>query len=260
MMKAYTDYVIAKKTYKEEKICNGKACGLLFKAKYIDKNVESLPSDSMKEGIYFEFLCTGALDRKGNAPEPETTRTGALTTAYDRVVKASELFKNIVEKYNIKILEKGYVLETEDCNGILDILAEWDGKKCIIDLKYSGLIDDKWSDLGWNEDSLHMKDSLMIQGVHYKMLGRDALNEDLPFYYFIFNSKDPTDMKIIEEVVDEDRFEAHREMIKKVKANIDSEMQKGFIPLPNYRLCRKCPLNETCEHRQSLPQITKVYY
>lgn len=49
MMKSYVDYL------------NEKECGLLFKGKYIDKNVESIPSGAMKEGIYFEYLAT---DRK----------------------------------------------------------------------------------------------------------------------------------------------------------------------------------------------------
>lgn len=260
MMKAYTDYVLSLKKFREENKTDGKSCGLLFKANYIDKSVSSIPSDSMKEGIYFEYLCTGALDRNGAVPEPEKTKSGSLTAGYERVTKASQLFKKIIEHYDIKILEKGYVVSTDECTGIIDIFAEWNGKKCIIDLKYSGLIDDKWSDLGWDEESLPLKDSLMIQGVHYKLLVKDVLGIDVPFYYFIFNSKDPNDMKIIEEIVDEERFESHKEMVQKVKLSIEQELKKGFTPLPNYRLCKKCPLFETCESRQEFPKVTEVYY
>ena len=40
------------------KYLNKQECGLLFKAKYIDKNVDSPPSAAMKLGIYFEYLST----------------------------------------------------------------------------------------------------------------------------------------------------------------------------------------------------------
>ena len=58
------------------KYLNKQQCGLLFKAKYIDKNVDTPPSAAMKLGIYFEYLCTGQLPRNGIKPLPETTLKG----------------------------------------------------------------------------------------------------------------------------------------------------------------------------------------
>ena len=155
----------------------------------------------------------------------------------------------------------GLVLSDDEKNGILDILAEWDGKKVIIDLKYSGLIDDKWNELGWETESLPMKDSLMIQGVHYKILAKDILGiEDIPFYYFIFNSKDPTDMKIIKQNVDGDKFFFHRTAIQQVKDQIEKEIYNGFKAYPDYRKCKDCPLNEKCKVKAEAPLITEVFY
>ncbi len=254
LMKYYTDYLNAKR--------DGKGlCGLYFKAQYIDIiEFGKEPSDAMKEGIYFEYLCTGALPRTGEVPLPEKNKTGALATAYVRIERAAELFKKIISHYKIKILKVGYVVSTEDKTGIIDIWAEWDGKKCIIDLKYSGLIDDKWNELGWNEDALPEKDSLMIQGVHYKLLVKEALGLDVPFYYFIFNSKDPTDMKIIHEVVDEDKFVYHGQAVENVRQSLAIEIQRGFKAFPDYRICKDCPLFDTCTERAEFPQITNVYY
>ena len=64
MMKSYVDYL------------NEKECGLLFKGKYIDKNVETVPSAAMKEGLYFANLATGALPRTNEVPKPELTSKG----------------------------------------------------------------------------------------------------------------------------------------------------------------------------------------
>lgn len=260
MMKGYTDYLVSLKLFKEEKKSDAKSCGLLFKAQYIDDAVKSEPSDAMLEGIYFEYLCTGAKGRDGVLPIPERTSKGELTAPYKRVEEASKFFKQIIEHYKIDIISVGTVISTDDCTGITDIIARWNGKKCIIDLKYSGLIDDKWSDLGWNEESLSMKDSLMIQGVHYKMILKEMEGEELPFYYFIFNSKDPSDMKIIEEKVDEERFAVHKQMVQRVKSSIENELKSGFTPIPNYKLCKKCPLKETCEYREKFPTPKEVYY
>lgn len=249
MMKSYEDYL------------NKKECGLLFEAKYITKTVDSKPSKAMAEGIYFEYLATGGLPRDGSIPQPLRDKTGKLTTDYERITQAAEFFKEIIAYHEIVIKKVGWVLSTDDMTGIVDIFASWKGRDVFIDTKYSGLIDDKWNNLGWDTESLHMKDSLMIQGVHYKVLGKEAKGFDnIPFYYFVFNSKDPRDMKIIEQVVDEDNFESHKKIVMKVKASIMNEIDRGFKAYPEYRRCIKCPLFDKCEKKQSYPEIIQVHY
>lgn len=261
MMKELTDYILIANPDVAKSATSYKNCGLYFKAKYIDKlDLKEEPSAAMKEGIYFEYLCTGGLPRDGRVPEPERTTKGLLTTAYARAEEASKLFKKIISYYKIKILKTGYVVSTEDMTGIIDIWAEWEGKTCIIDLKYSGLIDDKWNELGWDNDTLPNKDSLMIQGVHYKILAKEALGLDVPFYYFVFNSKDATDMKILEEIVDPDKIEWHKENVKKVKNYLLRRLDEGFKAFPDFRWCKDCPLFATCDQKHEYPQITKIYY
>jgi len=186
LIKAYVDYL------------NGKECGLYFKANYIDKDPEAQkePSDAMKIGIYFEFLCTGSLPRTGEIPEPELVYKGKpnekLSAPYERATQSAKIFKSIIQHYGIKIKKIGYSLKDDKMgiNGIYDIYAEWNGEDCIIDLKYSGLIDDKWNEMGWSLDSLNLKDSIMIQGVHYKLLAKQCLGkDDIPFYYFVLEHK-----------------------------------------------------------------------
>jgi hypothetical protein len=248
-LKAYTDYK------------NKKLCGYLFKAKYIDNSIEFVASKPMEEGIYFEYLATGSLPKSNQIPYPKKDKYGNISTDYKRIEEAVKLFRKLMAHFKIKILKVGYNLENEDISGVMDIWAEWDGVKCIIDLKYSGLIDDRWNDLGWDIDALPEKDSLMIQGVHYKILVNDILGyEDVPFYYWIFNSKDPTDMKIIRQNVDPERFPKHRAMIDYVKDEIEKEMYLGFTPYPKYRDCKDCPLNATCDKKEEFPSVEDVYY
>lgn len=231
-----------------------KMCGLLFKGKYVDKNVRDEPSEAMKEGIYFEYLCTGQMPKSGVVPQPERTNKGELTAAYKRIVEAVGLFKKIIKFYNIKILEVGLRIENDSMSGVLDILAEWDGRVVIIDLKYSGLIDDKWSDMGWADFALHEKDQLMKQPVHYKILVNDELNvEDVPFYFFVFNSKDPTDMKIFLIEVDPDRYFFHQVEMDKVREGIEKSMIAGWKAKPDYRICKDCPLSDTCKEKEEMP-------
>lgn len=238
----------------------GNNCGLLLKAKYIDKIVFEPPSDSMKEGIYFEYLATGSLPKSGEVPQPVYTQRGELTAAYKRVVESSLFFKEIINHYGIKIIEKGYTIENEDMICTIDILAEWNNQVCIIDTKWSGLIDDKWSELGWNTDSLPSKQNLMLQGVHYKYLVNDVMGIDAPFYFFVFNSKDSADMKIINQEVDPDYFETHKSEVYKIKGLIENEIKQGFTAFPNYRNCRECPLKDTCTEKEEFPKPITVYY
>jgi hypothetical protein len=255
LMKSYVDYL------------NQKECGLFFKARYIDKDpdAQTEPSEAMKHGIFFEYLCTGALPKSGEIPEPDVVYKGKpnekLAAPYERATQSAELFKAIIKHYNITIKSVGLYLEHEDMNGIVDIHAEWDGKDVFIDLKYSGLIDDKWSEMGWDLDSLHMKDSLMIQGVHYKLLAEKCMGiTDIPFYYFVFSSSDPNNIKIIRQEVDESKAQSHLVAKNNVLSKITKDVQYGFKPYPSMLKCSKCPLNFKCQSKVDYPLIDEVYY
>jgi hypothetical protein len=255
LMKGYVDYL------------NEKECGLFFKANYIDKDPEAQkpPSDAMKVGIYFEYLCTGALPKSGVIPEPEMAYKGTnrekLAAPYERAQQSAEVFKQIIDHYKIKILDKGIYLETNEMNGVADILAEWDGEQVFIDLKYSGLIDDKWNEMGWDLESLHLKDSIMIQGVHYKLLAERVWGIDnIPFYYFVFSSQDPNNVKIIRQEVDESRKQAHVVAINNVMGKIKNDLANGFKPLPSLSRCNSCPISHKCKYKVNYPLIDEVYY
>lgn len=234
-------------------------CGLVFEAKYIKKTLFTDPSDSQKEGIYFEYLCTSSLPKNGQVPQPERTLKGELTASYKRAEQAAAFFKDIVAHYGITIKKVGYKLENDLMEGLLDIWAEWDGNDVIIDLKYSGLLDDKWNDLGWDLERLPQKHNTMRQAVHYKMLVRDILKKDADFYFFVFNSKQPDDMKIILSTIDDDKFYFHEQDVLRIKSEIEKEIAIGFKARPDYRSCKDCTMTD-CKFRASYPLIHQVFY
>lgn len=246
---------------------NQKECGLVFKAKFIDKDplAYGMPSDAMKTGIYFEYLCTGALPKSNEIPIPDVVYKGTakekLSAPYERAVQSSMIFKQIIQHYNIEIIEQGKEISNERISGVIDIFANWNGKPCIIDLKYSGLIDDKWNEMGWDLESLPMKDSICIQAVHYKLLAEEVLGiVDIPFYFFVFSSSDPYNIKIIEMVIDPDKYENHRNDIDKIIYNLELMIGNGFKAYPSLTKCNSCPLKPTCTSAIDYPKIEIVYY
>ena len=257
LMKAYVDYL------------QNKECGLLFQAKYITKDpeAETPPTDAMKLGIMFEYLYTGALPKSGKVPEPEMAYKGTarerLAVDYERVQQSSEVFKSILSHYGIKILQVGMSLEAQNpaMSGVIDIYADWNGEKVFIDTKYTGLIDDKWAETGWDLESLPMKDSLMVQGVHYKILAQKCLGiEDIPFYYFVFSSKNPKDVKLIKQTVDESRIAAHLLAVSNTAERLKAEIKTGFAPLPSLKRCSECPISHKCPSKVDYPLIDEIFY
>jgi hypothetical protein len=245
----------------------GEECGLFFKARYIDKDPEAFVpmTDVIRLGVYFEYMATGSLPRDGVVPEPDMVYKGKanekMSADYERATKSAERFKKIIDKYGIIIKKTGVVLDDGECNGILDILAEWDNREVIIDLKYTSLIDDKWSDMGWNVDALSEKNKIMVQGVHYKMLAKNVWGiDDIPFYYFVFSSKDPDNIRIIEQNVDEVTAASHLVSISTLQQNLEYNFRFGFTAYPSIQKCSKCPINHKCEKAVDYPLIDQIVY
>jgi CRISPR/Cas system-associated exonuclease Cas4 (RecB family) len=237
-------------------------CGLVLKAKYIDG--KSFPSSpAMELGNYFEYICTGALTRDGRTPVAETLKSGKLTTPYERINKQKETFDAIMKEYDFEIKHKGYVFQKSKYSGIADIIAydKINKRNIIIDIKTSGLINDKWSNYGWHEDSIENKDELLIQAVHYKMLYEEEFGEaNVPFYFFVFSTQNDWEAKIFEIEVSETSIHTHKLNLINAEAFFESEHKNGWKAYPSYEKCKFCPLKDECTSALSVPKAKKVYY
>ena len=238
----------------------GLECGALVKAKYIDGLVT--PSTELQElGNYFEYLCTGSLARDGHTPQPTILKNGNLSVGYERMTKQKENFDKIIKHYGFEVLEIDYNFAHDTFSGIADIIALKDGKKCIIDIKTTSLIDDKWTDYGWSSESIEQKDKLHIQAVHYKMLAMKEWGvSDVPFYFFVFSNRNEIDCLVYEVQVDEDAFFRHEQnMINGLKF-FNKELVNGFKTYPSVKKCNNCPLKDTCKDFTDIPKIETIYY
>lgn len=257
LLKAYVDY------YDE----NVKGCGLQIRKQYFEK-LPTPSSEAAKLGIYFEYKATDYVREGDPIPQPKMVYAGTAkekyAVDYERAADSALLFKEIVKKHNIEILKIGEYMTHDGCSGISDIRAKWKGEECIIDLKYSALIDDKWNEYGWHTESLVYKSKQLLQPIHYKYLVKKTMGiEDIPFYYFIFSSKDPKKAKIIKTNIQPEHIQLHEDVfVPKMKSYIDFHYNnpEKLEARPNYIRCLECPFYDNCDKRADVPLIEQIDY
>ena len=81
--------------------------------------------------------------------------------------------------------------------------------------------------------------------------------EDIPFYYFVFSSTDPMNVKIILQEVDESKSQNHIVAIENVIGKLQNDK---FVARPTMQRCSKCPLNHKCESKVNFPLVDTIYY
>ena len=182
----------------------GLSCGLQVQAKY-ENNMEFPSSDAMRLGQWFEYMCTGQRTKFGHIPVPDRLKpkkltkkeldagkkqedvVGELSKKYKDALIHVQAFKDMMEDNEYEIIETGAKLHDKisGTKGDVDIVVKKKGedKLRFIDTKFSGLLDNKWDDMGWADESLEYKDKLMIQAVHYKMLGKAKYGYYPEFYF-----------------------------------------------------------------------------
>lgn len=236
-------------------------CGLMIKAKYVDGMM--FPSTPAQElGNYFEYICTGSKARDGHTPEAKILKSGKVATDYARMNVQKENFDRIMKTYGFEIEFINHKFTSERFSGIADIVAKNNkGERVVIDIKSSGMINDKFSDYGWEESGMEYKDKLLLQAVHYKILAEEEWDiHNIPFYFFVFSTKNETDFKIYEIICDEATLQTHANNFIEAEKYFASENEKGWTPYPDLKRCAGCPLKEGCKFFVDVPMINKVYY
>jgi CRISPR/Cas system-associated exonuclease Cas4 (RecB family) len=235
------------KAYFEYK--NGEECGEKIKRVYIDGEF-SEPTGAQRLGLYFEWAATGG----GRETDALFTKGGKTMLAdYKRATIQAQNFKNDIINDGIEILETSLKLDNEFLTGEFDLLCMWEGRKCIIDLKYSGMYNDKYSPFGWNVDTLADSHKI-IQAKQYKLLAMEKYGEEIDFYYFVFNSKNE-ERKYIKVECGESSLVQHAKDSLKILNKINEDDLK---PLPSLSRCSSCQFTE-CLFKQVTPDRYVVY-
>lgn len=246
----------------------GKYCGIALRDVDVLRRVPSIPSERMALGQWFEFKCTGALNRDGSTPAMPQTQAGKPTAEAKRMETQSENFKLLAKTEGLEVMETGKVLQLDypamnyRVKGILDIFGVMYGKACIVDIKSSGLIGNQWEEFGWDVVTFNSKHKLTLQVVFYKYLAWNVLGiKDIPFYFLIHSSTNDIDYEFWEvKLYDFDyAMEETEKLIETVLLSISADMDKGFEPKPSMKRCKKCDLLKDCIYSKLTPDKKIVY-
>lgn len=242
-------------------------CGLKIVAKYIGHMKEE-PTPAMEMGNWFEFKATDQLPRDGHEPQPETLKNGDLSAPYRRLEKQLENYHRIIEQYGIQIEQTGYDFKNHPkASGIADIIANWDNKQVIIDIKTTAHIDNRWEKYGWGDEKFENPDSpeaqhLTIQAVQYKLLAKYEWGiADMPFYFFVFSTTDENACKIFKVEVNPDLIDTHEKQIEQAYDYFNTKFiwkQSSELAIPQMSRCASCFLKEQCTEKIEVPLIKTI--
>lgn len=236
------------------------ACGVQLREVDILYKYDKFPTDAMKLGNYFEYLATGQKLRDGSIPEAVVTTKGVLTADSKRAAIQATNFTKMMLAHGFEITDTGTVMTHDDLKIVVDALvATPNEEEAILDLKFSGLLGDKWHPMGWTPDTYTYRHKLTIQPIFYKYVYWKAKGVwDVPFYYALHSPKNEIDHDMwkvnipdFESVVKE--LEREIGVIREFLGDLDS-----LQPRPEWTRCAKCAMNSTCVYKEEVPSIKTV--
>lgn len=256
----------------------GEECGNIVKHQFIDDKLIELDSAAVAEGAYFEYKLTGGLPKSGVVPVPERTQKGELTMDYKRAEHNAEVVKKLLfDTYGLKIVEVkkkssvGIKFTKGLHEGTIDLVVEatktvvfqghrWiKGNRFVIDIKYSGLLYDKWEKHGWTWSNIQ-------KSYHGTQAKQYSYITGLPFYFLVVGNKNllvdgvwnPTDIKLFYVPVDEHMLETHIDQSVHLFEKFQLLGAEGLEARPSYSKCMKCPLRDGCADKHEYPHPVVV--
>jgi hypothetical protein len=251
---------------------NGEKCGLILETKFIKNEEIDDTSDSMALGQYFEYVFSGQKTKFGRIPKPDWMKSAkkeliekfesgkcnkletdsaisSMMAPYRLAHENADRLKDLFKTMGWKILSSGVRLEKDGLEGTLDLKVQISPKKRVtMDLKYSGLIDDRYSKFGWGlmgeEGSNFQKDFHGLQAKQYHFLDGD------PFYFMVVSNKNNSGIALFEIRLDDFTVEQHVLQAHAVGEKWDLLKEIGLINYPLLQRCEDCPLKKTCPDRE----------
>ena len=241
----------------------GEECGVLIKHKWVDGKL--LPPTKVQQlGSYFEYLVSKALPKDGNIPKPECKKDGGLYADWQLAYENADRVKKVIDDLGFEIVHAGLKTTKGRFEGTIDIIARakntiilngitiQKGDLVIIDLKYSGLLYDKWSPYGWMWTD-QQKEHHEVQAIQYHFLW-----DKIPFFYLVCSSRNTDDLELFYISINDEDIERHIYRANALVEEFTMMQLSGFEARPSYSKCRKCPLFATCTEKYVLPQPIKI--
>ena len=248
----------------------GETCGSVVEAKYVTRTWDRTADDSESKalGRYFEFLLTGVRPN-GYDSDPEPAWMKSATDDDRKTLNIAKMlapYRLVHENaYRIALLlgVSGLTIERSQVyltKGILEgnidseaIYKPHTGgrqRKVNLDIKYSGLIDDKWSKFGWQWTDLQTEYNA-IQAAQYQSLnGR-------PVLFLVVSNTNTTDVELFEMKFTRKQLREHLKKAEQILENIQLMKEVGWQNYPSLKKCSNCPLMK-CKDRINKLIPTKI--
>lgn len=269
----------------------GEECGVIVKKVYVDEEPIDYESESMDEGTYFEFKVSGSMGKSGVEPQPGYKSAAIkanitkgtpltlddMTMEYKRATFNAEYVKKKIAEMGLEIVRFNVKLTKGRFQGELDLVCKvlvvpgTEDKPntfhnlpvdtlIIVDLKYSGLINDKWEKFGWMWSEIQ-KEYHGTQAIQYHFLG------EMPFFFMVVSNKnlegkdkefESPDIKIFHVPVTKEMIDRHIDEGNRLFDNFKKYGEIGLVPRPNYSKCRNCQIREGCKSKHAFPHPQTV--
>jgi hypothetical protein len=256
---------------------DGGGCGVLLKSTWLDGIGGIEASASMKLGQYLEYILTGALPKDGHVPVAEYMKSAKGTGVSDMLAPYRSAHENrevVLEYWRLMGLEIYVPLNTKPLVGIeltkgrfrgtIDIIliATRDisfedgfelkkGERICVDLKYSGLGEDKWSVHGWqwtpDQKKYHgtqAKQYHYLTGLPFFFCVVDPGGKYVKFFRIEF-----TDTAIQNHIAEGNH------LYERFMFLVENELLEAR---PEVTKCSNCVLFNTCASRHVYPHPVKV--
>lgn len=243
----------------------GKECGIYFREVILYKRYKSKKTPAMHKGQRFEYLAIGTKPG-GEIPGEILTDSGNVSkTEEARVRIHAQKFKDTLEHYGITMEQTDKKMEIEFENYtmvfILDYLGFWkNGRRLVGDLKYSGLLYNKWEETGWDANKLPYRPHLMTQPILY-MYALNLMEGTIPdFLFHVHSSSNDIEFELYEINLNNpgDTFTYLEDRIESCIDGIARSEDYGYTPRPGVKKCLDCPVLE-CKFRMKIPEINGVF-
>lgn len=259
---------------------DGKECGNIIQKKWVDGMLIDLDSAAAKLGDYFQYIAFDILPKNKQVPQPEFMASKikankgsieglGINDMYDpyRLAHANaSKVKVLFALWGFKVVEKDKRYTKGKHRGDVDLVVEAErditcddgyvikaGTRFVIDLKYSGLLYDKWSAMGW-EWTEEQKKYHGTQAKQYKFVS------GMEVFFLVVSSTNDKDVKFFHADISEDSLQHHLSEANDLQEAFDIQLATGgFEPRPDYIKCLSCALAESCNDKHNYPLAKTVY-
>ena len=237
---------------------NGEACGHLLNEMYVKHSIRSKPTKATLGGHYFEEKCIGYTSGDKSKMKEQLievkllTSKGKKSAELERIDQQVQIFIEQSSKLPIEIETVGEKIQYDDYKCVLDIKGKYDGRPAVIDLKLTGMFDNKWEDFGWHLDTLEDKWKLMMQAKLTKWIWMQKYEKQIDFYFWVFSKTEKLQQRLIKIDIDKESMRIFTKQLLDARQNIYESFAQGFTPYPEYNRCRDCPLKGNCEYEATI--------